>query len=251
VEPIVSDGHDELDLIADDISLARAQLAGGLAPLAEATLRHRIGEIEVGGGSRDELDAAHALLAEALWRQGRPRAAGAELRAIRASSLERRRPLVTIIEAEAAQADGDPERAMSLAGAVLDATGVDEVWRLRGGVPGLVAWPLPSSMRPARQRTSAIAPEPSADSPERIADAHRRLEAARAAYGVGELGRGDAELSLALRLDPRVAVAGLELLEAGLGAEPGADRLVLYGDLLRAAGRGAEASAAYDRAARA
>ena len=202
----MSDGHDELDLIADDISLARAQLAGGLAPLAEATLRHRIGEIEVGGGSRDELDAAHALLAEAL---------------------------------------------RHAAGAVLDATGIDEVWRLRGGVPGLVAWPLPPSMRPARQRTSAMAPELPADSPERIADAHRRLEAARAAYGVGELGRGDAELSLALRLDPRVAVAGLELLEAGLGAEPAADRLVLYGDLLRAAGRGAEASAAYDRAARA
>ena len=92
------------------------QLAGGLAPLAEATLRHRIGEIEVGGGSRDELDAAHALLAEALWRQGRPRAAGAGCGRSGASSLERRRPLVTLIEAEATPADGDPDRAMRLTG---------------------------------------------------------------------------------------------------------------------------------------
>lgn len=247
----MSDDHDDLDLIADDLALARAQLAGGLAPLAEATLRHRMAEIEVDGGSRDELDAAHALLGEALWRQGRPRAAGAELRAIRPSSLERRRPLVAIIEAEAAQADGDPDRSMALAEAVLDPTGIDEVWRLRGGVPGLVAWPVPPSMRSSTRRASGTATESTADSPERIADAHRRLEAARAAYGIGELGRGDAELSIALRLDPRVAVAGLELLETGLGREPGADRLVLYGDLLRAAGRGAEASAAYDRAARA
>lgn len=242
---------DGIDLIADDLSLARAQLAGGLAPLAEATLRHRVAEIELERGSRDELDAAHALLAEALWRQGRPRAAGAELRSIRASSLERRRPLVAIIEAEAAQADGDPDRATALAEAVLDANGIDEVWRLRGGVPGLVPWPIPPSMRPSARGTSGSPAEPPTDSPERIADAHRRLEAARAAYGIGESGRGDAELSLALRLDPRVAVAGLELLEAGLGGEPAPDRLLLYGDLLRAAGRGAEASAAYDRAARA
>jgi tetratricopeptide (TPR) repeat protein len=241
-----------VDLIADDLSLARAQLAGGLAPLAETTLRHRVAEIALERGSRDELDAAHALLAEALWRQGRPRAAGAELRSIRASSLERRRPLVAIIEAEAAQADGDPERATSLAEAVLAAAGIDEVWLQRGGVPGLVPWPVPPSMRPSTRGTSGSVTEPQArNSPERIADAHRRLEAARAAYGIGEVARGDAELSLALRLDPRVAVAGLELLEAGLGREPAADRLLLYGDLLRAAGRGAEASAAFDRAARA
>ena len=123
------------------------------------------------------------------------------------------------------------------------------MWRLRGGVPGLVAWPLPPSMRDAARGSTTAATPLAADSPERIADAHRRLEAARAAYGAGELDRGDQELSIALRLDPRVAVAGIELLEAGLGDEPPGARLVLYGDLLRAAGRVAEASSAYDRAA--
>ena len=117
-----------IDLIGDELALARAQLAGALAPLAESTLRHRIAGIEAEGGSRDELDAAHALLGEALWRQGRPRAAGAALRAIRASSLERRRPLVQIIEAEAAQADGDPDRSTALAEAAVAAVGIDEVW---------------------------------------------------------------------------------------------------------------------------
>ncbi len=246
----VSDDPTVIDLINDELSLARAQLAGGLAPLAEATLRHRIAQIEVEGGSRDELDAAHSLLGEALWRQGRPRAAGAALRAIRPSSLERRRPLVQIIEAEAAHADGDPDRSAALAEAAVAAVGIDDIWRLRGGVPGLVAWPLPPSLRPADRRPAATSPGPAATSPERIADAHRRLEAARAAYGIGELARGDQELSLALRLDPRVAVAGIELMETGLGDEPPGERLILYGDLLRAAGRDSEASAAYDRAAR-
>ena len=41
------------------------------------------------------------------------------------------------------------------------------------------------------------------------------------------------------------------MLEPTLGEEPSAGRLLLYGDLLRAAGRQADSSAAYDRAARA
>jgi len=39
-------------------------------------------------------------------------------------------------------------------------------------------------------------------------------------------------------------------MEPTLEAEPPADRLLLYGDLLRAAGREADAVAAFDRAAR-
>jgi hypothetical protein len=57
-------------------------------------------------------------------------------------------------------------------------------------------------------------------------------------------------MGLALRMDPRVAAEGVALVEPSLGAEPGPDRLLLYGDLLRAAGRNPEAAEAYDRAAR-
>ncbi len=70
------------------------------------------------------------------------------------------------------------------------------------------------------------------------------------AYGTGDLVTGDRELSLALRRDPRIAPAGIVLLEPSLGSQPAAERLVLYGDLLRAAGRERDAGAAYDRAAR-
>jgi hypothetical protein len=70
------------------------------------------------------------------------------------------------------------------------------------------------------------------------------------AYGEGDTATGDRELAIALRRDPRIATAGLALLEPGLGEQPSAERLVLYGDLLRAAGRERDAAAAYDRAAR-
>jgi hypothetical protein len=71
------------------------------------------------------------------------------------------------------------------------------------------------------------------------------------AYGTGNEGEGDRELGLALRLDPRVAAEGVSLVEPTLGRQPGADRLLLYGDLLRAADRPTDAAEAYDRAARA
>jgi hypothetical protein len=51
-------------------------------------------------------------------------------------------------------------------------------------------------------------------------------------------------------MDPRIAADGVALVEPSLGAQPAADRLLLYGDLLRAAGRNPEAAEAYDRAAR-
>ena len=242
-----------VDLIPDDLALARSQLASGLAPIAEATLRRRIAEIEVEGGSPDELDAARALLAEALWRQGRLRAAGAAVDGLRPSSIERQRPVVGIIAAEAAAADGDPDRAAAQAEAVIGSIGVDDAWRIRGGVAGRVAWPVPASMRPGTRRP-AIAPFTApipADEPERTAAAHARLEAAREAYGAGDRARGDRELMLALRLDARIAPEGIALVEPALVEESAAERLLLYGDLLRAAGRAADAAAAYDRAARA
>ena len=240
-----------IDLIPDELSLARTQLASGLAPIAETTLRRRIAQIEVEGGSRDEADAANALLAEAMWRQGRHRAAGAALAAIRPSSLELRRPVVAIIAAEAAAADGDPERAARAAEAAIVSIGVDDAWRIRGGVAGRVAWPVPPSMRPSTRRPAQapFAEALVAGAPERTASAHARLESARQAYAAGEAARGDRELMLALRLDARVATTGIGLLEPELGELPAPERLLLYGDLLNAAGREAEATRAYDLAA--
>ncbi|HEX2193728.1 MAG TPA: hypothetical protein VHK63_02055 [Candidatus Limnocylindria bacterium] len=245
-----------IDLIPDELALARAQLASGLPGQAEGVLRRHVARLEAGGrGAAEELDAARALLAEALWRQGRPLAAGQAVEAIRSGTLERRRPLVVLIEAEAMAAAGHPERAEALMEEVIDSVGVDEAWRLRGGVPSRLPWPVPASLRPAARRPpAAAAPAPASSvlpSPERTAAAHARLEAARLAYGAGNEYEGDRELSLGLRLDPRIAVEGVALVEATLGRQPGPDRLLLYGDLLRAADRPAEAAEAYDRAARA
>jgi hypothetical protein len=244
-----------IDLIPDELSLARSQLASGLLGMAEGVLRRHIARLEAGGrGAMEELDAARAMLAEALWRQGRPLAGGAVVDAIRAGSLERRRPIVLLVEAEAMAAGGDHDRAMGLMERVIEAVGVDEAWRLRGGVPSRLAWPLPASMRPTQRRTASPSGPPGVPvappSPERTAAAHVRLEAARLAYAAGRDDEGDRELNLAMRLDPRVAADGVVLVEPTLGPQPGADRLLLYGDLLRAAGRSPEASEAYDRAAR-
>ncbi len=241
-----------IDLIPDDVALARSQMASGLAPLAEATLRRRIARLELEGpGAMEEIDVARGLLAEALWRQLRPRAAGAALEAIRGSSLERRRPLLMLIEAEAAAASGQPDRAAALMERVLGAVGVDEAWRLRAGISTRLGWPLPASLRPQTRRSTAASSISSEPEPGRTAEAHARLEGARQAYAANSDGFGDRELGVALRLDPRIAPEGVALIEPTLGEEPSAGRLLLYGDLLRAAGRHADSSAAYDRAARA
>jgi hypothetical protein len=243
-----------VDLLPDELALARTQLASGLPGLAEGVLRRHVARLDASGsGAWDEVDAARALLGEALWRQGRPLAAGAVVQAIRAGSIERRRPIVLLIEAEAFAAAGDPDRAAALMERVLGDVGIDEAWRLRGGVPSRLAWPVPLSLRPAQRRTAAgpatAAPAPP-PSPERTAGAHARLEAARQSYGAGNAYEGDRQLGLALRLDPRIAADGVALMEPTLELGTGPDRLLLYGDLLRAAGRAAEASDAYDRAAR-
>jgi len=243
-----------VDLMPDELALARAQLASGLFGLAEGVLFRLIAGLEAAGkGGLEELDAARALLAEALWRQGRPLAAGAAVATIRSGSLERRRPIIMLIEAEALAAGGDPDRAARLAERVVSSIGVDEAWKLRGGVATRITWPAPSSFRSARRAESSApgAAPPAGPTPERIAAAHGRLEAARQAFARGELDEGDRQLAAALRLDPRVGQEAVVVLEATLEGEPSADRLLLYGDLLRAAGREAEATEAFDRAARA
>jgi hypothetical protein len=240
-----------IDLLPDELAVARAQLASGLPAVAEATLRRHAARLELQGDlAAPVLDAARALLAEALWRQQRTLEAGRVVAAIRSESLERQRPLVLIVEAEANAAAGHVDRASAVMAEVLDAVGPEEAWRLRGGVPTRLPWPLPPSMRPAARRgtrTAAAAPR----SGEQTAAAHGRLEAARQAYGAGDVARGDRELSIAVRLDAQLAEAGMVMLEPTLGDEPSAARLLLYGDLLRATGHGDEADAAYDRAAQA
>ncbi len=79
-------------------------------------------------------------------------------------------------------------------------------------------------------------------------EARARMEEARVAYVAGDLARGDAEMSMAVRLQPALAVDGLAILEPTLGGQPAPGRLLLYGDLLRAAGRDAEANQAFGRA---
>lgn len=248
------DGRLEVvDLLPDLLALARSQIGSGLYGLAEGVLLRLIAGLEAAGkGGLEELDVARALLAEALWRQGRPLSAGAVVEAIRATSLERRRPIVMLIEAEALAAGGDADRAARLAERVVSTIGVDDAWKLRGGVATRITWPAPASFRPpARRPDGATGIGPVPPTPERTAAAHARLQSAREAFAAGELDEGDRHLAAALRLDPRTGPDGASILEQTLEAEPLAERLLLYGDLLRAAGREADAATAFDRAARA
>lgn len=254
VVPAASEAQ-SIDLFADDLALARAQINSGLALLAEGILARHIARLEVAGrGALDQLDAARSLLAEAIWRQGRPVAAGAAVDAIRSGSIERKRPIVILIEAEGRAASGQAEQAARLAEQVVAAIGPDETWRLRAGVASRIAWPIPPSFRTQAKRSGEPpggAPSPDVEpTPRRAAAAHARLDAARKAYATEDLDAGDRQLGAALRLDPRLAADGIAMLEPTLQAEPAADRLLLYGELLRAAGKKADAEAAFDRAAR-
>jgi hypothetical protein len=247
-----------VDLVSDELTLARAQLDAGQPALAEGTVRHRIAVREADGTSGDdELDALRALLAEALWRQSRLVAARAALDALRPSSPQRRLPTVLLIEAESLAAAGEPDRAAGALERVIGAIGVDEAYALRAGVPGRLAWPLPSELMPSPARAAkppwSHAVEEAATTPAqadaRTAAARVRLEEARVAYVAGDLDRGDAEMSIAVRLEQALAADGVAIMEPTLGGQPSSHRLLLYGDLLRAAGRRVEADRAYDRAA--
>jgi tetratricopeptide (TPR) repeat protein len=226
-----------IDLVPDQLALARAQMDAGQYGVVEGTLRRRIATLEATGRNPEELDAARALLAEALWRSGRPAAAYDAVTAVRPRGVERRRSITMMVEAEGLAAIGEMRQAEGLLERVVNAVGADEAWRLRRGAASRLEWPNPSWAGP-----SAAGPEAS--------PAEDRLGAAAIAYGENDLITGDRELTLALRRDPRMAAAGIVLLEPSLGSQPNAERLVLYGDLLRAAGREREAAAAYDRAAR-
>ena len=260
-EPADAGDDHVIDLLSDELTLARAQLDAGLPALAEGTLRTRIAYREAEGPvADDELDALRALLAESLWRQGRLLSARSALEAMRPSSPHRRLPIVTMIEAEALAAAGEPDRAVGALERVVAAIGIDEAHELRAGVQGRLTWPLPAELRPQPARpprppwgASPTTEDPAGAEPPdgdaRTAAGRGRLEEARVAYVAGDLARGDTEMSLAVRLDPGLAGDGVAILEPTLGGQPASERLVLYGDLLRAAGRRVEAEQAFDRAA--
>ena len=251
-----------VDIATDELALARAQMAGGLPGLAEGTVRRRLARLEADGADADdEVDALRVLLAESLWRQQRPSAARAALEGVRAASPQRRLPIAMLIEAEALAASGEADRAAGVQERLLAAIGPDEAFELLGGVPGRLSWPLPADMRPGPAREprppwsagpAATEPEPVPEPPDdrRMAAGRARMEEARVAYVAGDRARGDAEMSIAVRLDLALAADGVAIIEPTLGRQPSAERLLLYGDLLRAAGRDAEATKAFDRAAK-
>ena len=110
--------------------------------------------------------------------------------------------------------------------------------RARGGAAGTVG------------RAPADAePEPAVGEDALVTAGRERMEEARVAYVAGDLERGDTDMSLAVRLDAGLAGDGVAILEPTLGGQPTPERLLLYGDLLRAAGREVEADRAVDRAA--
>lgn len=247
-----------IDLVPDELALARAQIDAGLLGMAEGTVRRRLAWLESEGvGLTDETDALRVLLAEALWRQQRPIAARQALDAVRPSSPQRRLPVAMVVEADALAAVGEADRAAGAMERLVDAIGVDAAFALQSGMPGRLRWPLPAELaepapRPVvRPPWSPPAPSPTEPEPgdARAAAGRARLEEARVSYVGGDVARGDGELSIAVRLDPGLAADGVAILEPTLGGQPAAERLLLYGDLLRAAGRAIEANEAYDRAA--
>ena len=79
-----------IDLVPDEMALARSQIDSTQYGLAEGTVRRRLARFEADGvGLTDETDALHVLLAEALWRQGRPAAARIALDAVTIDDLLR------------------------------------------------------------------------------------------------------------------------------------------------------------------
>jgi hypothetical protein len=248
-----------IDFIADELGLARAQIDAGLLGLAEGTVRRRLAVLEADGVTSDEeTDALRLLLAETLWRQGRPNGARRAVEAIRAASPQRRLPIALLIEAETLAAAGEGDRAAGAQERLLTAIGADAAFELAGGMADRLTWPLPESMQPGSGRVARppwtsrpdeVAPEGEPLDDERVAAGRGRLEESRVAYVAGDLARGDSEMSIAVRLDPALAADGVGLIEPTLGSQPSPERLLLYGDLLNAAGRDAEATRAYDLAA--
>lgn len=148
-----------IDPLPDELALARGQIDSGLPALAEGTVRRRLAWLEAEGNDAagDEMDALRLLLAEAAWRQHRPAQARAALESIRPGSARRHLPIALLIEAESLAAAGEMDRAQGVGERLLASMSADEVFELRRGMPGRVAWPPPAELR-SEPRRPARAP---------------------------------------------------------------------------------------------
>lgn len=257
-QPAEEPAEQVVDVIPDELALARAQIDAGLVGIAEGTIRRRLARLDADGGdgAADEIDALQLLLAEVLWRQQRPLAARAALDAIRPGSAQRRLPMALLIDAETLAAAGEADRAAGAQERLLASIGPDEAYALRAGIAGRLSWPVPSELAaealpPSRAPWGGTPDTETSDleADDRVVAARARMEEARVAYVAGDRDRGDDHMEIAVRLDPSLAADGVRILEPTLGRQPSAERLLLYGDLLRAAGREADAQRAYARAA--
>ena len=84
-----------IDLVPDQLALARAQMDAAQYGVVEGTLRRRIATLEATGRNPEELDAARALLAEALWRSAMSRDTQSRRRPTTLSPLRSSRPRIS------------------------------------------------------------------------------------------------------------------------------------------------------------
>lgn len=215
------------------LRLAHLHLRMGSLALARA-------ELELLGSS-DSLDASGlADLAEARWRTGSLEGAGEAAR----NALERgeTNPLALVIAAEAAAAAGRRADADELAATVIEGleTTLDALF---AGMPRSQVWPGdPEAEAAPLDAPDALAGDLGIPLSEAAAEA---LADGRTALAAGSIADAGLSLSVAIRLEPRLAEDVLATIGDG-GPEP--FLALVAGDALRLLGRDEEAAASYDRA---
>jgi tetratricopeptide (TPR) repeat protein len=215
------------------LRLARLHLRMGSLALARA-------ELELSGGS-GSLDAPALVdLAEARWRTGDLRGAGEAA----GEALERgaNDPLALVIAAEAAAAAGRRAEADDLATAAIGGleTTLDALF---AGMPRSQVWPGdPETATTPTAIHDDLASGIGVPVPAAATDA---LAAGREALAAGDITDAALGLSVAIRLDPRLAEDVLDAIGDGVSAPFLA---LVAGDALRLLGRDQEAAESYERA---
>ncbi len=216
-----------------ELRLARLHLRMGSLALARAEL-----ELLARNGSLD----APALvdLAEARWRTGDLDGAGEAA----GEALERGAsdPLALVVAAEAAAVAGRRAEADDLATAAIAGleTTLDALF---AGMPRSQVWPGdPEAEAAPADLPDGLAGGIGVPVPAAATDA---LAAGREALATGRTADAALGLSVAIRLDPRLAEDVLDAIDDG-GSEP--FLALVAGDALRLLGRDQEAAASYDRA---
>lgn len=251
--------------------LARLHLRTGALGLARA-------ELETLAGTGPLVGEALVDLAEVRWRTGDLGGAGEAARAYLAGGGEA--PVALAVAAEAAAALGRPGEARRLATRAIEAS-EEPLDRIFAGIPRSPVWPTdphdpghpaaalfpaeaghrpgrserergpkrPEPEPPTPATASGAGPslwdDPNASAAPATATPGEILDAAVHALAEGDRAGAALRLAVALRLDPALAPAVLDLASGG----PGSTMDVVRGDALRAMGREAEARAAYERAA--